>query len=54
MNAPQIIWIAVISADLGIALSNHGKPRDGKHNFAVTLFAVALNVTLLVWGGFFK
>lgn len=54
MHAPQIIWIIVVAASLGINLAHHGKPKTGKENALYTILATAIHVSLLWWGGFFK
>lgn len=53
MHAPQIIWVTMAAISLGIALGDHGKGRTGKHNVFITVIAIAINVSLLYWGGFF-
>ena len=52
MGAPQIIMVVLIALGLFIAAEKHGQPRTN-HDFGVTLVATAINVGLLVWGGFF-
>ncbi len=51
MGTPQIICIAM---GMGIALLQHGKPKDGKHGFWVHLVSVAITYAFLIWGGFFS
>lgn len=54
MGIPQIIIIVIYVLSLGIAIEQHGRPREGKHNFWVALFMVACIFLILNWGGFFK
>ena len=49
---PQIIWIVLMGACLGIALNQHGKEKQGNHNVVFALVAVAIHVILLWKGGF--
>lgn len=53
MGAPQIIVIVLYSISLCIAANQHGKPKEGKYNFWVSLIAMGIEVGLLIWGGFF-
>lgn len=53
MNAPQIIWIVLITAGLTNSLIKDGRPQTGKHNFVAHLIAAAMMAALLWWGGFF-
>lgn len=53
MSTPQIIMIALLGMDVGIALSKHGQPRNANHSIFITLFSTAIFVGLLYWGGFF-
>ena len=53
IQAPQIIMMAMIGVTLGIDLASHGKPREGKINFGITLISKTILVGLLYWGGFF-
>jgi len=54
MGAPQIIIIVMYCLNLGIVMQNHGKPRKGKDNFFISLFATILNVVILYFGGFWN
>lgn len=54
MNAPQIIMIVLLAMSLGLSLANHGKQKEGKHNFFLDIFASGISFGLLYWGGFFK
>ena len=51
MSAPQVVFIGMLVADTAIAMVLHGKPR-GNYSFFQTLIAVAINVAVLWWGGF--
>jgi hypothetical protein len=54
MTWQQIAMIVLLTLNIGIALSEHGKPREGKHNFWTTFFGVGLFLWLLLSGGYFK
>lgn len=54
MKAPQIIIIVMYAMSLGIAAVQHGEPRNDKNNFFISSIAVAIQVALLIWGGFFN
>ncbi|WP_156129088.1 hypothetical protein [Chitinibacter sp. ZOR0017] len=54
MSYPQLIWLALNGIALGIALSEHGKPKTGKHSFWSTLIAVGLGYWIVSAGGFFS
>jgi|WetSurMetagenome_2_1015567.scaffolds.fasta_scaffold37656_9 hypothetical protein len=50
----QILILGLLILSLGISLAKHGEPKNGKENFFITLLGVALQITLLYFGGFFK
>lgn len=52
MGAPQIIFIVLTAMSAGIVMTKHGKPRDDYH-FGHWIFAAAIQLGLLYWGGFF-
>ena len=54
MNAPQIILIIIYSLGLGVAMRDHGKYEYKKTNFFVYLLSTAIQIGLLIWGGFFS
>lgn len=54
MGVPQILMIALLSFSLALSANKHGKDREGKENFWVTLISLAIHVSLLICGGFFK
>lgn len=53
MGIPQIIMIVMMCLVLFIDITNHNKPREGKYNAWQTLISVAIQISLLTWGGFF-
>lgn len=53
LGLPQIIYLTLMFLGLGIAIEQHGKPKEGITNFWVTFLATAISVSLLAWGGFF-
>lgn len=54
LHAPQLVMLALVFASLGIAAAEHGKPKTGTHSFWITLIAIAINLAILRWGGFFS
>ena len=53
MGVPQILYIVILALGLGITLAKHGEPREDKYNFFNTLFGAAIQIGLLILGGFF-
>lgn len=53
MNWPQITLIVLFALGLGLEMAKHGQPQ-GDHNFWTTAIATALQVGLLIAGGFFN
>lgn len=51
---PSLIMLSLWFSLLGVSLARHGKSVTKKENFFVTLFAVVLNASILLWGGFFN
>ncbi len=54
MGVPQICYIVIIALGLGITLAKHGEPKEDKYNFFTSLIAAAIQIGLLILGGFFK
>lgn len=54
MTAPQITLIVLFSINLLLSARDHGKEKEGKDNFWTTLLALAIVLSILIWGGFFK
>lgn len=54
MGVPQICYIVIITLGLGISLAKHGEPKEDNYNFFTTLIASAIQIGLLILGGFFK
>lgn len=52
MGVPQIIYLMLVACGLGVALCEHGKPRE--YNFWSQLLATVVEIILLWSGGFFK
>lgn len=52
METPQIIWIALAAATLGISLVKNGESR-GTYNFFYCFIGLAIEVWILWAGGFF-
>ena len=53
MGIPQIIMIVMLALTLFISVANHNKPREGKYSAWQALVSIAIQVSLLTWGGFF-
>jgi len=49
---PQILLLALMCLNLGLALGKHGQPR-GNVNFGGALIDAVVLTALLWWGGFF-
>lgn len=54
MGWPQYVYMALTLIGLGVILSEHGKPKTGRHNFWFMSFVTAFIYFLLYSGGFFK
>ena len=55
MGIPQIIIIVLYSIALLTSAYEHGKPKEeGNNNFWIVFFGIAIQMGLLIWGGFFK
>jgi hypothetical protein len=52
MHWPQITLIVLFALGLGIGVAQHGQPQ-GPNNFWTTAIATALQLGLLIAGGFF-
>lgn len=50
---PQITMVCLTFVGIGLALANHGEPRDPQ-NFFTHMIAVAITYTMLLSGGFFQ
>lgn len=53
LGAPQIILLAIYILDTAIVAAHHGEPKEGNYNVFVLLIALAIQLALLTWGGFF-
>ncbi len=53
MKMPQIVLIVLFCLSLGISMAKHGQEETKKHNFFTSLVSVAIEVSILIWGGFF-
>ncbi len=53
IGEPQIIFLAIQFAGMGVSLANYGKPRTGNVGFIDLIVAPAIVLGLLIWGGFF-
>ena len=50
---PQIVYLIITAMGVGLALARHGKPKEGKDNFWVSLIATSAVWYLLYVGHFF-
>lgn len=53
MNAAQITAITLMGLSLIIGAYTHGKPKEGKNSFLVSLIGVAIQLGLYFWLGAF-
>lgn len=53
-NIWEIIIIVIHLLALGIELADHGKPKEGNHNFITTLIANIVMLFLLYKAGLFR
>jgi hypothetical protein len=51
---PQIVYLGLALLGLGIELERHGKPKEGEHNFGISLISTTITICILWWGGFFN
>lgn len=54
MKTPEIILIVLWSLGLLFSASKHGKPKEGDHNIFVSIIALAITISLLMWAGLFN
>lgn len=54
MGAPQIIIIVLYTLSLWINLDKYTQDKQSGSSFAGSVAAIALQVGLLAWGGFFS
>jgi len=50
---PQLIYLVLTFLGLGVALAQHGKPKEGHHSFWTSLFGGGICWVCLYYGGFF-
>lgn len=53
LGAPQIIMIAIDAVNLAVAAVHHGEPKEENYNVFISLIALAIQLAILTWGGFF-
>ena len=53
MGIPQIIMIMMMCLVLFINIVVDNKPREGKYSAWQALVSIAIQISLLTWGGFF-
>jgi hypothetical protein len=51
---PQIIYILLFFVSLVVIGFRHGKEKKGEYNMIEDLIALAIQVGLMFWGGFFS
>lgn len=54
MGIWQIIYLAMMMLSLGVSLAEHGKPKEGRHSFWISFISLAIQITILYFGGFFS
>lgn len=53
LGPPQIIMLILYLLGLCVGVREHGRLKTGKHSAWTTVLALAINMVLLSWGGFF-
>ena len=53
LGIPQIIMLAILFINLGIAVSRHGEVHEEKYNAGIYFISTCITLALLWWGGFF-
>lgn len=53
MGIPQVIMIVMLSLTLFTNVKKHHESREGEYNGWYALIAIAIQVSILTWGGFF-
>ena len=53
IQAPQLVYLGIVLLGLGVSLAKNGEPKKDNHSFGWSLFANAITITILSWGGFF-
>lgn len=53
MHAPQIIWLVLVAASVGLHIAKHGDRRE-PYSMWNSLADASLSAALLYWGGFFN
>lgn len=53
LNNGEIAILVLIIANLCLSAYLHGKPKEGDHNFFITLVSAILAIMLYKWAGLF-
>ncbi len=53
MGTPQVIFLCLCAMSVGISMAKHGERREN-YNAWTSLFAAAIEIGILWWGGFFN
>lgn len=53
LQAPQLTYFAIILLSLGIAIKEHGTPKEGNNNVFTALISTLIQMAIMYWGGFF-
>lgn len=55
MSTPAIIYLSITLVGLGICIEQHGRPylSTDRRNAWYSVVGVAIQMSLLYWGGFF-
>lgn len=53
LGAPQIFLLAIYVLNIAVVAAHHGEPREENYDVFISLLALAIQLALLTWGGFF-
>lgn len=53
LGAPQIILLAIYVLNIAVVAAHHGETREENYDVFISLIALAIQLALLTWGGFF-
>ena len=54
LGIPQIIIVALMVLNIGVSLARYGQAKRDTYDLADVLFAPAIMLGILYWGGFFS
>lgn len=53
MKAPQITYLILVGISLTVGFIRDGTPKEGRYSFKEEVVAIALQMGIMWWGGFF-